>query len=666
MSIVSYMRSSEQQRSPYSPWVYPPWADAIGPLFALLIAASRWASSLASIDPHHMTGLGLLSVLPISVYGAVAILTISFCIAVQQPRTPTLVLGLHIAIFIAIIHGTPALVYGTLRYSWAWKHIGIVDYILRFGTVDPTIRVLKVYHNWPGFFTLSAFITEAAGFKSPLSFAAWSPVFFNLLDFGALILLYRPLTVDRRLRWQSIWFFFLANWVGQDYFSPQALNYFLHLVILAICLTWFRTITPPTTTALKRWLRFDWLIQPVNNLYQNALRHEVAPLEVAPRQQAILLVLIILIYSVIASSHQLTPFMTIMALAGLVVIQRCHARLLPVLLFGIAVIWLASGAITFVQEQFATLFNTFGSVTKNIDANLINLNQTNWAQRVVAVMGRSMTMIVLYIALIGGIRLLQAKHWDLAVIALAGAPFLMLAGNGYGGEILFRVYFFALPFLAFFGAAVIYPSPKAGQRWWTIVLNIVVSGALLVGFGFAYYGKDQMYYFTQQEVDAAEFLYNTAPPGALLIEGSRNYPSLFRHYEYFTNVAISREPKESLQRILAQPAETMARWMRNKKYSAAYLLITRSQKADINLLPQSMPVGSLEKIEATLAQSPYFRTVYANSDARVFALAEPGAATSSTPQAESTNLADADDHSASSRRSSPTQHKVEPTEGTTP
>jgi hypothetical protein len=226
----------------------------------------------------------------------------------------------------------------------------------------------------------------------------------------------------------------------------------------------------------------------------------------------------------------------------------------------------------------------------------------------------------------------------------------MLGGNGYGGEILFRVYFFALPFLAFFGGAVIYPSLQAGHKWWTMLLNIVVSAALLVGFGFAYYGKDQMYYFTQQEVDAAEFLYNSAPPGALLIEGSRNYPSFFRHYEYFTNVAISREPKESLQRIMREPAETMARWMSNKKYSAAYLIITRSQKADINLLPQSMRAGSLEKIEAALAQSPYFKTVYANRDARIFALAAPNPVTPTNRAYP----ADANDRRATHRLTSPT------------
>ena len=62
------------------------------------------------------------------------------------------VLGFYLVTYIALIHATPAVLYGTLRYSWAYKHVGIVDYILRTGTVDPTIGVGGIYHNWPGFF----------------------------------------------------------------------------------------------------------------------------------------------------------------------------------------------------------------------------------------------------------------------------------------------------------------------------------------------------------------------------------------------------------------------------------------------------------------------------------------------------------------------------------
>ena len=41
----------------------------------------------------------------------------------------------------------------------------------------------------------------------------------------------------------------------------------------------------------------------------------------------------------------------------------------------------------------------------------------------------------------------------------------------------------------------------------------------------------------------AEYLYEHAPRGSLLIEGTRNYPGQFKNYERFDYVTLSREPR---------------------------------------------------------------------------------------------------------------------------
>src|SRR5690606_39710902 len=51
-----------------------------------------------------------------------------------------------------------------------------------------------------------------------------------------LLLIYRTFTEDRRLIWTGVWLFFVANWVGQDYFSPQSVAFALHLGVLAVVL----------------------------------------------------------------------------------------------------------------------------------------------------------------------------------------------------------------------------------------------------------------------------------------------------------------------------------------------------------------------------------------------------------------------------------------------
>lgn len=263
-----------------------------------------------------MTELGLVSVLPHTAYLAVLLLTFSFTWTFTG-RAPTWLLWLHVASFIFMIHGAPTLIYGTLRYSWAWKHLGIIDFIQRHGFVDPNAQ--KVYHNWPGFFSLFAYLFEAAGVRNPAALAAWAPVFFNILQVGALALIFKASTNDRRLVWQGIWFYFFANWVGQDYFSPQALNYFLHRAD-----HWRLS----GMVSLRPWsLANNWQLagecaQPIYDalhyLLERASASDSQSLNAPAVQRAGLLMLIVLLFVVIVTNHQLTPLMTVLAIAALV------------------------------------------------------------------------------------------------------------------------------------------------------------------------------------------------------------------------------------------------------------------------------------------------------------------------------------------------------------
>ena len=39
--------------------------------------------------------------------------------------------------------------------------------------------------------------------------------------------------------WLAIWLFYLMDWIGQDYLSPQAFGLFLFLVAIAVITRWF-------------------------------------------------------------------------------------------------------------------------------------------------------------------------------------------------------------------------------------------------------------------------------------------------------------------------------------------------------------------------------------------------------------------------------------------
>jgi hypothetical protein len=151
----------------------------------------------------------------------------------------------------------------------------------------------------------------------------------------------------------------------------------------------------------------------------------------------------------------------------------------------------------------------------------------------------------------------------------------------------------------------------------TTAVAIGLSAVVLTGFLFAYYGKESWSYFSRGEIRAAEIVYNHAPADTLLIDGTRDYPNQFHDAERFTYVTLATEPTGSIERVLKHPVSKLAEWLGDPRYREAYLLITRSQKEQIDAIGP-LPRGSLEKIEKALIASPKFQVVYHDKDATLF------------------------------------------------
>jgi len=297
---------------------------------------------------------------------------------------------------------------------------------------------------------------------------------------------------------------------------------------------------------------------------------------------------------------------------------------LPVLMAVFAVSWMVYGATPFFRGELRDLIESLGQIASNVDETLIDFADLSRGQQSNALASRALTLTVWGLAFLGVVKHLHERFtWrarpDWGLICLAGAPFLLLGAGAYGGEVIFRIYLFSLPFMALWGAYLLYASVRTRRPWLRTGVTFAVSATLLSGFTVAYFGKERAFYFSPTEVEAAQVLYDAAPEGALIVEGSPTYPSRYQNYEFYTQVAISREPLASRQRVLRDPVGSMKRWMNNETYTDAYLIFTHSQEVAAEPLG-ALPPGSIRAMRRALLASPEFRTVYESDDAVVLTL----------------------------------------------
>jgi len=270
---------------------------AIAAVGLLILSLDLWAVGLRGIDLGRMDDYGLISVLPIQVYLALALLTIGAVLLLRAEAPSGVLMGSYLVALVVMLYAMPILVEEVPRFVVTWVHDGFAEYIRRTGTVAPD---LEARFNWPGFFILAAFLSQIAGLPDTMAIAGWAPVYFNLLFLLPLALIFRSATDDIRLTWAALWLFELGNWIGQDYFSPQALNYFLYLVIVAVFLTWFRVARPRSDrigAVLSGTGRTRGLAV---RLYDALTPEESAPRTASPRQRAALMAMVVVTFGFVA------------------------------------------------------------------------------------------------------------------------------------------------------------------------------------------------------------------------------------------------------------------------------------------------------------------------------------------------------------------------------
>lgn len=494
----------------------------------IAVAAICWLLALLETDPTGVSGFGLLAALPPTYYLALVVLTLAFAARASQTRAQPAVLAAYVVALVVVLHATTAILYPEPRYTWTYKHIGVIDYVLAHGRVD---RSIDIYHNWPGFFALNAWFSKAAGI-SPLEYAGWAQLFFGLVGVAAVVFAVRGVTRDPRLQWSAAWLFVVANWIGQDYLAPQAFAFVLSLVVLGLAIRCAPWAAPPRT-------RLGWAALRTANRVATALLRGRGPRARPPTRAPLggrgALVVCAVCSLAIIISHQLTPISLVLSLAVLALAMRRP----PIYLVGaLAAVqtWWVSLSYDFVSRHF-NLFEFDPSVSARTVTGALP------GVALGADLSRAAIVLVLLLALAGLLRRARLGHWHGPALVLASAPALVLLVQSYGGEGPLRVFLFALPWLCFFAAVACRPPGNASTllgRSWRL---IAASAAVGIGALFGYFGQEPINYVTHDDVTASRWYLDHAPEGSSLTYFAPNFPERL-NARYVKHID---EPRDLLQ-----------------------------------------------------------------------------------------------------------------------
>jgi hypothetical protein len=574
----------------------------LGFALAGLISLLLVAGAASTVAVPVTSDLGLVAVLPYPYWIGLVLINVTFVAALRGnaggPAGRAVMMWL-LAVLVLELFGTAAFVTDVPRGEVAFRHLGIADALSSTQEIDPDI---DAYFNWPGYFALLATIIKATGL-APATIALWAPVVNVGLWLAGLGVLARFLTADPRRRWLVLWLFCLGNWQDQDYLSPQAFAFFLYLVVIALLFGplasrpgTFRGFRPANLAA---WWRGR------------------SPCEERPRHRVGAFVAVLLLVAVICASHQLTPFMMLIAMIALCLSGRVWTSRLPLITAVILALWLVYPASAYLIGH-----------PPLEDAGLQGAVAANVVDRVTGTPGHSLvvkvrmvlTIVLWALAAAGALRDWRAKRLDIRVVLLAVTPILLFPMQSYGGEMLIRVSLFALPFVALQASSILLPKDGSARlpfRSMAVLVPTFLVLSLLIET--SRFGNTKFDIFTGSEMAAVAEVEKMAPHGAAIISAA--HPTPWRSDAYLEHRYRTMDDLCRRNLSAASCGPIFYNYGRHNP-AGAYVLLMRSTEASLELQGQTTERNSAQ-MEDWLKSQPGVELVFSNADARIYRLPTP-------------------------------------------
>jgi hypothetical protein len=574
-------------------WAIPPLCATVG------------CVSLAHADPARIGDLGLLGAIPLATFASLALLAVGFAGALRERRLHPLLLAAYLVTLVLLLPGAPAFVEHEPRFATAWLHAGFADSIAQTGS---TLPGLDARFNWPGFFAAAGLLMRGLGLDDPRPVLQWSPVAFDLLALVPVYAIAAMTSEDRRVPWLAAWLFVPANWIGQDYFSPQALAFALFLGFVVLLLRYFPARLDDRRALAVKARR---ALRARDAARRRPRDHMALP---SPPWSG-LLALLLLTYCAIVWTHQLTPYFAIAGTTGLVLLGGCRLRALPLLLTVIAVAFVSYLAVPYWSGHLADIFGGVGELGSTVSSNVVARSTAIGPHVWVPHLRIGLAVSVWALALLGAVLRWRKRRSSLALLVLFAVPYTVIALQSYGGEVLLRAYLFALPFAAALMGSAFARLSRPHTSMAAAAAVPLASVALIGGFYVARFGNEAFEMVRPGEVVAIERLYRIAPAHATFVSLDGNVPwrytQIAEHRYDSPLLSGSRLPRAYVERVRAAIAGNP---------DGGYLLVTRAQLTSVRIV-LGVARGWAAALDRELARSRDVRLVYANGDARIYRFA---------------------------------------------
>ena len=512
-----------------------------------------------------------------------------------------------------MLYGTGAVVYSAGRYAWLYKTIGVVQYVDAHGSLD---RSIDIYQNWPGFFALAAWFDKVAGVSSPLDYAKWTQVAFELAAIPLLHTIYRAFALQTWHRWLAVMLYSTSNWIGQDYFSPQGISTLLSLGVMAIAARWLFVLVSEKDQ------------QPVRR--NSARVRPVRPVRpTVPRWRRVLpfIAAILVLFFALTASHELSPYIVTSQIMILAVCGIARPRWIAAAVAFVTIAYLVPN-FAYVNNHFG-IIASIGSFFRNVHPPSANAGYPYLplpkSTRILNYCADALSAGIWLLALVGAWLRRKARRVVLTLLLLTFSPTLVLAGGAYGNEGVLRVYLFSLPWAAALAACALSPvRPKrntARPSLFRVVIPLAVAIALFLP---AFYGYDAENVMTTEEVNTLVGFQQTEKPGVVLVPIDNLPFSDTAQYNkwplaaLYGSYGVIQGPISG--DIAAYVARTVVVELGN---TPAYIVVTPSMIAYNQANAVTFP-QNITNLVAALGKSPYWHRVVSNDGTMVYALTANG------------------------------------------